>query len=98
MIEDKKKGTMFAESENEAAWWRTSEDISQGIQMHKMRINRAEADLKIPDRKLIQKFRDGAKAVIKQTKEVIAVQEELLKFAQSKIKNSEQRLKPLSKA
>lgn len=85
MIENKELGVKFAESEEEAAWYRLVEEITQGMQVYKARISNAERDLKMADREISKRFRSGAKQVIKQTKQTILIQQELLKFAESKI-------------
>lgn len=87
MIEDKKLGVKWAESEEEAEWYGALEDLKQSIEMLKMRKTRAERDLKLKDREIIMRFRNGAKAVIKQAKNKIEIQKELMKFVETKIKN-----------
>lgn len=86
MIEDKKAGLKFAESEEEAAWYHTSENTVGGIKMLEDRIKRAEKDLTLSDREIGQKFRNGAKALIKKAKTEIEIQKEILKLANSKIR------------
>lgn len=88
MLVNEELGVKFAESQEEAAWYRTAEDIKQGIQMFKSRIQRAQKDLKMTDREICKRFRNGAKAVVEQTKEQVKIQEALLEFAESKIKKS----------
>ena len=88
MLENKELGVKFAESQEEALWFNTAEDIKQSIQMFKSRMQRAQKDLKMKDREIVMRFRNGANAMIKQTKEHLKIQEEMLKFAESKIKKS----------
>jgi len=85
MIEDKKLGVKIAENEEEAIWYNTVENLKQSIQILKGRIARAEKDLTKSAREIEQKFKKGAKAVIKQSKNELITQKELLKFCKTKL-------------
>jgi hypothetical protein len=85
MIEDKKLGIKFAESKMEAAWFNVAERCKQTIEIHKGSIKKAKEDLKIPPRKIVQRFRKGAKTSIEMDKRNIEIQKEVLKLAESKI-------------
>lgn len=86
MISDKKLGVVFAENDEEAAWYHIAEGIKQGIKILKMRNIKAEKDLKLSSREIEMKFKNGAKASIKANKEQIMIQKEFLKLAESKLK------------
>jgi len=86
MIEDKKLGIKFAENEEEAAWYNVAEGIRQDIKILKARNEKAKKDLKLEAREIEQKFKNGARAVIKANNVTIKVQKEFLKFAESKLK------------
>jgi len=88
MIENKDLGVKFAESEEEAAWYQTAEDIKQSIKVYDYRIKSAQKDLKMTDREISKKFRAGANKLIKEVKQAIVLQKEILKFVESKIKKS----------
>ncbi len=85
MIEDKEHKTLFAESEEEAGWFRVSDDLKQTISILKMRIAKAEKDLKLSARKIEQKFKNGARALIKANKQSIKINKEFLKLAESNL-------------
>lgn len=85
MIEDKKLGLVIAENDNEKAWFGVVEGIKHEIKMLNLRIKKDQENLRMPERKVINKFREGAKASIKQCKEAINIQKEILKLAKSKI-------------
>lgn len=86
MIEDKKLGVKFAENEEEAAWYNVSEGIRQEIKILNVRNAGAKKDLKRGAREIEQKFKNGARLVIKANKQTIKVQKEFLKLAESKLK------------
>jgi hypothetical protein len=88
MIENKELGVKFAESEEEAEWYRTKEDMEMSIKGHKARIQSAQKDLKVTDREIVKRFRSGANKLIKEIKQVIQIQEEILKFIETKIKKN----------
>lgn len=88
MIGSKELGFKMAENQEEAIWYQTQEDIKAGIQMLNSRIKNAQRDLKMTDREIAKRFRIGAKSVIQQATETIKVQEEVLKFVETKIKPS----------
>ena len=85
MIEDKSLGLMMAEDEVEAAWYNTAEETKQMIKSLQKRISDAKKDIKLSDRKIGQKFREGARSSIKVNETAIKLQKEFLKLAESKI-------------
>ena len=86
MIEDKEMGIKVADNEDEAAWFNVTESITQEIKILKARNINAEKDLKRSAREIEQKFKNGARAVIKANKQQISIQKEILKLAESKLK------------
>ena len=88
MLSDKKTGAVFAENEEEATWFRLAEGIRGEIKMLKMRNISANKDLKLGDREIGQKFRNGARATIKANLQNMMIQKEFLKIAKSKIKRN----------
>ncbi len=86
MIINKKLGLVMSENEDETAWYNTAEGIRQNIKVLGLRNNKAEKDLKLGAREIEQKFKAGAKALIKSNKQEIKVQKEFLKLAESKLK------------
>lgn len=86
MIENKEEGLLIAENEEEKAWYNVAESIRQDIKLLKARNIKAEQDLKLGAREIEQKFKNGARASIKANKQVINVQKEFLKLAESKLK------------
>lgn len=88
MIKNKELGVVIAENAEEAAWYNVVENLKEEIKMLNLRIKKAEDDMKIDARKIVQKFRNGAKLLIKQHKNTIMVNEEFLQLAQSKIRKA----------
>lgn len=86
MIENKELGVKFTESDEETAWFNTAENLKQQISVLKMRIKSAEKDMKMSAREIEQKFKNGAKKLIKQCKEEIKINNEFLKLAEEKFK------------
>lgn len=86
MIKSKELGVVFAENQDEATWFNVVENLKEDIKAMKNRIKRAEDDLKLDARKIEQKFKNGAKELIRQQKESIKVQEEFLELAKTKLK------------
>lgn len=86
MIEDKKKGLLIAENDEEKTWWNVAEGAKQDIKILKMRNVRAKKDLKMGAREIEKKFKNGAKEAIKDNKQTIMVQKEILKIAENKLK------------
>lgn len=85
MIKNKELGIVMAENDDEAAWYNVAEGIKQEIKVLKLRIAKAQKDLKISSREIEQKFKAGARASIKENKQAIKIQKEILKLAKSKI-------------
>jgi len=90
MIEDKKLGIKWAESEEESEWYQASQDLKQGIEMLKSRIKRAKQDLKMTDRLIAKRFREGAKAVVKKAENSILIQQKFLQFPQKQHQQKQQ--------
>ena len=86
MIRDKKRGIVFAENKEEAAWYNVAEGLKNEIKILKSRNKRAEEDLKLSARKIEQRFKKGARSAIQANNESISIQKEFLKLAESKIK------------
>lgn len=86
MIIDKELGVVIAENDEEKTWWNVVENIKQDIKILKIRNVKAEKDLRLGAREIEQKFKEGARALIKQNKLTIKVQKEFLKLAENKIK------------
>ena len=86
MLSDKKTGAVFAENEEEAAWYNVAEGIKQDIHIIKLKNVKAQKDLKLGAREIEKKFKNGARAVIKANNQTIKVQKEFLKLAESKLK------------
>ena len=85
MVTDLGKGTLIADSEEEAIWWKEAEEGKAQIKIIQASIRGAKSDLKISAREVHQKFIRGAKANIKQKKISLKVQRAFLKFCESKI-------------
>ncbi len=85
MIKDEKLGIVMAENDDEVAWYNVAESIKQELVILRSRIKKAEKDLKLGAREIEQKFKNGARQSIKQYKQQVKIQKEILKLAQSKI-------------
>ena len=85
MVTDLGKGTLMADSEEEAVWWHQAEEGKAYIKQLKGSIKKAQDDMKLSAREVHKKFIAGAKANIKQKKLTLTVQKEFLKFCESKI-------------
>lgn len=83
MIENKELGVVFAENQDEEAWYNVAQGIRYEIKVLKARNIKANNDLKLSAREIEQKFKKGAKASIKQNKMSLKVQKEFLKLAES---------------
>ena len=79
------KGTLMADSEEEAVWWHQAEEGKDYIKQLKESIKKSEEELKMSPREVHQKFMRGCKANIKQKKITLKIQKEFLKFCESKI-------------
>ena len=77
VLEDKERKTLIAETDEEATWWTLAREKEESIKQLKNRIKRAEADLVFDQRKLVQRFRDGAKASITAFKPTTLAQKEM---------------------
>lgn len=85
MFKDKKKGLVIAKDSKEATWYKIAQGIKDEIKLMQLRNDRAKKDLKLSAREIEKRFKNGAKAIIKQNNLVIKVQKEILKFVESKI-------------
>ena len=86
MVTDLGKGTLMADSEEEAIWWHQAEEGKAYIKQLKGSIIKSENELKMSAREVHQKFIIGCKANLKQKKLTLKVQKEFLKFCETKIK------------
>ena len=87
MVTNLGKGTLIADSEEEAIWWHQAEEGKDYIKQLKGSIRKSEEELKMSAREVHQKFMRGCKANIKQKKITLNVQKEFLKFCETKINN-----------
>ena len=85
MVTDLGKGTLLADSEEEAIWWHEAENSKEYIKQLKGSIKKAEGELKMSAREVHKKFINGCKANIKQKKLLLKVQKEYKKFCETKI-------------
>ena len=85
MVTDLGKGTLIADSEEEAIWWHQAEEGKDYIKQIKGSIRNSQSELKMSAREVHQKFQRGCKANIKEKKIILNVQKEFLKFCESKI-------------
>ena len=85
MVIDLGKGTLMADSEEEAIWWHQAEEGKDYIKQLKGTIMKSHDELKMSAREVHQKFIRGCKANIKEKKIILRVQKEFLKFCESKI-------------
>ena len=85
MVIDLGKGTLMADSEEEAIWWHQAEEGKDYIKQLKGSIANSQKELKMSAREVHQKFMRGCKANIKQKKIILGVQKKFLKFCESKI-------------
>ncbi len=86
MVTDLGKGTLIADSEEEAIWWHQAEEGKVYIKQLKGSIRKSQDELKMSAREVHQKFIKGCKANIKQKELTLKVQKEFLKFCETKIK------------
>ena len=86
MVTDLGKGTLIADSEEEAIWWHQAEDGRDYIKQLRGSIKNSQTELKMSAKEVHQKFQRGCKANIKQKQLILRVQKEFLKFCESKIK------------
>ena len=86
MVTDLGKGTLIADSEEEAIWWHQAEEGKDYIKQIKGSIRKSQDELKMSAREVHQKFQRGCKANIKEKKIILNVQKEFLKFCETKIK------------
>lgn len=86
MVTDLGKGTLIADSEEEALWWHQAEEGKAYIKQLKGSIKKSQAELKLSSREVHKKFITGCKGNIKQKKLILKIQKEFLKFCESKIK------------
>ena len=86
MVTDLGKGTLIADSEEEAIWWHQAEEGKDYIKQIKNSIRNSKEELKMSQREVHQKFQKGCKANIKQKELTLKVQKEFLKFCETKIK------------
>lgn len=87
MVTDLGKGTLMADSEEEAVWWHQAENAKDYIKQLKNSIEKSSKELKMSAREVHKKFINGAKANMKQQKLTLLVQKEFLKLCQTKIKS-----------
>ena len=85
MVTDLGKGTLMADSEEEAIWWHQAEEGKDYIKQIKGSIKKSQDELKMSAREVHQKFMKGCKANIKQKQLTLKVQKEFLKFCETKI-------------
>ena len=86
MVTDLGKGTLIADSPEEAVWWHQAEQCKEYIKQLKGSIRKAQADMKLSAREVHQKFIAGARTNMQQKKLTLKVQKEFLKFCETKIK------------
>ncbi|KKN01150.1 hypothetical protein LCGC14_1130580 [marine sediment metagenome] len=86
MVTDLGKGTLMADSEEEAIWWHQAEEGKDYIKQIKGSIAKSKEELKMSAREVHQKFIKGCRANIKQKELTLKVQKEFLKFCETKIK------------
>ena len=86
MVTDLGKGTLIADSEEEAIWWHQAEEGKAYIKQLKGSIRKSQDELKMSAREVHQKFVRGCKVNLKQKKLTLKVQKEFLKFCETKIK------------
>ena len=86
MVTDLGKGTLMADSEEEAIWWHQAEEGKDYIKQIKGSIANSQKELKMSPREVYQKFQRGCKANIKQKKLTLKVQKAFLEFCKTKIK------------
>ncbi|MCP6720498.1 MAG: hypothetical protein KJI72_04245 [Patescibacteria group bacterium] len=86
MVTDLGKGTLIADSEEEAIWWHQAEEGKGYIKQLKGSISKSKEELKMSAREVHQKFIKGCRANIKQKELTLKVQKEFLKFCETKIK------------
>lgn len=85
MIENKEEGLLIAENDDEKTWWNVFKGAEQEIKNLKLRNDSARKDIKLGAREIEQKFKAGAKEVIKRNIQSIMVQQEIMKLAKSKL-------------
>ena len=85
MVTDLGKGTLMADSEEEAIWWHQAEEGKDYIKQLKGSNKKSQDELKMSAREVHQKFQRGCKANIKQKQLTLKVQKEFLKFCETKI-------------
>lgn len=83
MVTDLGKGTLIADSEEEAVWWHQAEEGKAYIKQIKGSIKKSQEELKMSPREVHAKFMRGCKANIKQKKLTLKVQKEFLKFCET---------------
>jgi len=86
LVIDLGKGTLIADSEEEALWWHQAEEGKAYIKQLKGSIQNSKKELKMSAREVHKKFIKGCKRDIKQKELTLKVQKEFLKFCKSKIK------------
>ena len=86
MVTDLGRGTLIADSEEEAVWGHQAEEGKVYIKQLKGSIEKSKKELKLSAREVHKKFITGCKANIKQKQLILKVQKEFLKFCQTKIK------------
>ena len=87
MVIDLGKGTLMADSEEEAIWWHQAEDGKDYIKQLKGSIRKSQEELKMSAKEVHEKFQRGCKATLKQKNLNLKVQTEFLKFYTTKINN-----------
>ena len=85
MVTDLGKGTLMADSEEEAIWWHQAEEGKDYIKQIKGSIRKSQEELKMSPREVHQKFQRGCKANIKEKKLTLKVQKAFLEFCETKI-------------
>ena len=76
MVTDLGKGTLIADSEEEAIWWHQAEEGKDYIKQIKGSIKKSKEELKMSAREVHQKFIRGCRANIKQKELTLKVQKE----------------------
>ncbi len=92
MVTNLGHGTLIADNEEEAVWWHQAEECKAYIKQLKGSIEKSKSDMKLSAREVHQKFITGARANTKQKILILKVQKEFLKFCQTKINTTEQKI------
>ena len=85
MIEDKKHGIKVSENPTESKWLQVSEQNKRVVKQLKEEIKAEQKNIKMSDREIGKKIRDGERKTIKEMKLQIKIYQEIQKLADSKI-------------